>query len=124
MRDPKALLAKGSRNSNAIIIFTSVANYLIFTPLVVLSSLILFITVQISSPQQGPWMRLELAIIVTMMAAVIFPVPVRLASTVEHRLLHHYPTFLFSSEQVWSQRCLPHYRSIWESKDGDRCLWD
>lgn len=70
--DSKALLAKGSRNSNAIIIFTSIANYLVFTPLVVLSSLILFSTVQNSSPQQGPRMRLELAIIVTMMAPSSF----------------------------------------------------
>lgn len=54
MKDSQALLAEGSGSSNAITIFTSVINDLIFTPLVVLSSLILFIKVQKRPPQQVP----------------------------------------------------------------------
>lgn len=54
MKDSQALLAEGSGSSNAITIFTSVINDLIFTPLVVLSSLILFITVKKRPLQQDP----------------------------------------------------------------------
>lgn len=86
MKDSQVLLAEGPGSTSAITIFTSVINYLVFTPLVVLSGLILFVTVQKRPPQQGPQMRPGIPIVVIVMAFLIFVMPIRLASTVKRRL--------------------------------------
>uniref|UniRef100_A0A8B9Q9W6 G-protein coupled receptors family 1 profile domain-containing protein n=1 Tax=Apteryx owenii TaxID=8824 RepID=A0A8B9Q9W6_APTOW len=69
-----------------ITIFSCVLNFLIFTPIMVLSSLILFITVQRRPPQQRHQTRLYITIMVTVMVFLVFAMPVRLTNIVKYWL--------------------------------------
>nr|XP_013800867.1 PREDICTED: proto-oncogene Mas-like [Apteryx mantelli mantelli] len=78
--------SQDARIHDAIAIFSCVLNFLIFTPITVLSSLILFITVQRRPPQQRHQTRLYITIMVTVMVFLIFAMPVRLTNIVKYWL--------------------------------------
>uniref|UniRef100_A0A8C4JCP4 G-protein coupled receptors family 1 profile domain-containing protein n=1 Tax=Dromaius novaehollandiae TaxID=8790 RepID=A0A8C4JCP4_DRONO len=78
--------SKDARIYDAITIFSCVLNFLIFIPTMVLSSLILFITIQRKSLQQRPRTRLYITIIIAVMVFLVFAMPVRLTNVVKYWL--------------------------------------
>nr|XP_009686656.1 PREDICTED: proto-oncogene Mas-like [Struthio camelus australis] len=78
--------SQDTRIPDAVAILSCVLNFLIFTSIMVLSSLILFITVQRRPLQNRPHMRFYITIVVTVTVFLIFATPVRLTNIVKYWL--------------------------------------